>query len=139
MSSTSNHNGYTPGPWTKEGYWVVAKSYVPKNAIEKAYFEDEVEHYGGKLICESIMNPADRALIAAAPLLAAAIIECAKSRARWQHVATTRRFVLRPDLHLPPRHATVRDAAEHWRDELTPIEEQALIAAGLLNNLNEEE
>lgn len=55
---------YTPGPWQvdKEG-----RAFVVNPEIHKGDGNDQF--YGGELIAESIFNPDDRKLIAAAPEL----------------------------------------------------------------------
>jgi hypothetical protein len=61
-------SGHTPGPW---------RIAVTKTTIVVADAKDdllphsfgEIEHYGGRLVAESIFNPANVRLIAAAPRL----------------------------------------------------------------------
>lgn len=59
---------HTPGPWrVGEGSYVVADHPVPE-----IRGSEEVEHYGGHLICESV-SPSNARLIAAAPDLLEAL------------------------------------------------------------------
>jgi hypothetical protein len=64
--------------------WIVSpKSRYMSIAAPEAFGldPDDAEYYGGELICESVRNPADRALICAAPELAEALM-CATAKQR---------------------------------------------------------
>lgn len=59
--------GHTKGPWRQNGYAVVSDNPAPGIGGS-----DEIKHYGGHLICESVNGPNGR-LIAAAPALLEAL------------------------------------------------------------------
>lgn len=55
---------YTPGPWTAKGTHITAEAWAGANTAPW-----HLECYDGHLVAESIFNPANAALIAAAPMM----------------------------------------------------------------------
>lgn len=64
---------HTPGPWRPSAS-SKAMDAVIAGKEARPHDRTDDDYYGGPLICESVMNPSDRDLIAASPDLLAACI-----------------------------------------------------------------
>lgn len=84
MTTKQSSGQFTAGPWRAQGSAVVCDTPTRNSKGED---EADKNYYGGYLVAESVFNPANARLIAAAPMMYAALKELSmlpnKKRPDW--------------------------------------------------------